>query len=303
MRNIQTIGLIVILSTILLAAVAVSQSGGTNSMPNRVPVKAWNDEAQTLWESAWGGSQIKRLFDPDIGQLSKKHGIKVDDRYRKDTVKWLSIILRVDLIPPDLWEHAVAVKSHLFCATETIVSLEKVRPRLEKLTLDYQIEAGSDQTDGIIVRYETGEYIVLVVDEKEKIAVLIREKNRAKIQTATEQRIEYMWEILRKVFAESIWKTKGEIAQLSLVKSDPETDVMTAFLHSPSAKPKIIDGKEAAIDAILNDQFEGVNITLPPGPVVKAVFLKRLVPKEKTARLYIPHTRFEEGTLFDSQDF
>lgn len=256
---------------------------------------AWNDSVQSIWASDWGGGRVKNLLDPNISELQRISGNGVDVIYLKDTVKWLEHILKKKYIPSDLWEHCVAVNSHILLATDT-GRFSHMRERIDQKQIaveTYKKEANID-TSGILVRYEIEKYAFLVVDKAMELCIIIKVKDIEQALEKLGDRTKLFWDLMEDAFVEEMWKPDGVRASLHIWDEVSESGVYDAYMISSSASANKIQ---------LNNFFQMVRVNFPPGPVVRMVFQKKLQQKEVTSVKYIPKTRFEEGTLFDNQNF
>ena len=260
-------------------------------------VDAWNDECGAVWDESWGGGPLQTLLDPRIGQLQEMAGIEADGKYLEDMRKWLGAVLKPESVPVDLLEHVVAVKSHILLAADPrfFAELAKVS-KLSALDIETTDVSQFSDTSGLIVRYETEKYIILVVDRAMDMAIVVRSKTEKADLKDKEKRIAFLWDVLADLFVEELWKPRGEKAYLTFLSDPSGSQVHDAALTNVKRE----DGEWAGA-VQLTDHFTWVRLTLPPGPVVRAVLVKRLPSRAKEARLF-PGSRFEEMTLFEYDD-
>lgn len=266
--------------------------------PNLIDSIIWNENVEEIWDASWGGKEIRDILTPRISKICKIAGRKeVDERFLKDTSKWLEHVLKDKYIPANLWKRCIAVDSHILFGTE-ISTNEFMSKRLKRMNLtteSYIKEEGID-TGGILVRYSTQKYAFMVIDQATRFCVIVKKRgsDARVIANSIDEKKERFWIIMEDVFSEEVWKPDGTKANLIIVNENTNAAINDGSLRDSKAK-----GNEAR----LNKYFLHSNVKLTPGHVVRIVFKKRLKEKEVKARLYVPNSRFEEGTLFDSQDF
>jgi hypothetical protein len=198
-------------------------------------------------------------------------------------------------VPPDLAHHAVAVGSRIYCATDTAL-LPRLKESVERIGLTAATTPTPGiNSSGILVRYETRNRVVLVVDTARSLLILVRDKQPKNDEAyGTTERVRRFWSMLPVVFNNQVSQLSGGPPTMSEIGQAGNHDVMDVWLYAYNKR--VESPKEFR-------HFEAARLTLPPGPVIRVVFFKRLVEKEIKARVYMPRSRFENGTLFDNQQF
>ena len=241
---------------------------------------------------------MRDLLTPRIATIRQKAGEKqVDEKFLKDTSKWLEHILKEKYIPRNLWKKCVAVDSHILLGTDTSLFSHKIES-IKRSRLSTESYKGGENVDtsGILVRYDTHGYVIMVIDRAQELCVLVKKHGHyTGVDTnSIDGKKQNFWTIMEEVFSEEVWEVDGTRAVLQKLEESLGGAIYEGYLKSSQAK-----GNEAR----LNKYFYSVCVTLTSGPVIRIVFTKRLQEKQILARIYTPKSRFEYGTLFDSQDF
>ena len=165
-----------------------------------------------------GGQGVRDLLTPRIAEVSKAAGKKtVADRFLKDTNAWLVHVLGEANVPRTLWKRCVAVDSHILAGT-VMSRLSQVKERVKRggLAIASYKKSDEEDTSGILVRYATRKYAIQVIDQAQRLCVVVKRRGTKASADDLDKKREMFWAIVKDALSEEIWKPDGIEAALHI---------------------------------------------------------------------------------------
>jgi hypothetical protein len=163
-------------------------AGEEPTTPTREEVLRWNDGTVALGVKRWLEPEEQNaplpyysryLRFPTTEEIEERKVENVLPAYREDCVKWLSVVLRERYVPNRL--------------ADKLIPLKNVP------------EIAGGPSDGFIVRYETREYHIQVVDSRSDLVICILDKSVAEPPEDGTDRAKALDKIIREVLIEGAW--------------------------------------------------------------------------------------------------